>query len=350
MANLNDLALGGQTNTMNQSNFAQQHPIQYGLSALANIASSTANPQTERGQILGGMGNTFIQQQQMQKQNQFMKSINDIMGSNSPIEDSTGEDGKSIVKGRKSQLLQVLTSNPDLVKGSPLEEVQTTLMKEFGKPKGSMSIVSDTNIPEGMEVTGYDQKGQPMLRKIKVNIAEKKFNVQEEEKKKQQNIKSELVINSTQDTLNTIDEVERGIGYFGAGSLIPAVPTLQPEKLKWQANLRKLLAGKVIDVMTSMKEASKTGATGFGQLSEKELKVLQDASTALKSTLSPKDAQEILSSMKITLDKVLQIKTSPIGTEMPHPLGGQDTTQSIPQPGQMFNGQKIRSIKIIGRK
>ena len=59
--------------------------------------------------------------------------------------------------------------------------------------------------------------------------------------------------------------------------------------------------------MSEMKSASKTGATGFGQLSNKELGVLQDASTALKRTLSPQDADKYLTKMENAAKKVLGI-------------------------------------------
>ena len=57
--------------------------------------------------------------------------------------------------------------------------------------------------------------------------------------------------------------------------------------------------------MTKMKEASKTGATGFGQLSEKELKVLKEASTALKKIMNPKDAQRYLDKMEFMLQRIV---------------------------------------------
>ena len=121
-----------------------------------------------------------------------------------------------------------------------------------------------------------------------------------EEKKK---IKTENVLNNAQDTLNTIKNVEDGIEFFGVRSLVPAIPGT--EKANWDANLNKLLSQKVLDIMTSLKEASATGSTGFGQLSEKELKVLQDSSTALKRTLNPKDAKKYLDDMKKPLMKIL---------------------------------------------
>jgi len=165
-----------------------------------------------------------------------------------------------------------------------------------------------TNVPEGFEIIGYDQKGRPMIRKIQINVAEEKFNIEQEEKKSQQQEKSQFVKDSALDTLNTIEEVEKGIGHFGLIGQLPSIPGT--ERATWEANVNKLLSGKIINLMTQMKEASRTGATGFGQLSEKELKVLQESSTALKRGLSPESAQLILNDMKAKIKKITQEETS----------------------------------------
>jgi hypothetical protein len=165
-----------------------------------------------------------------------------------------------------------------------------------------------TVVPEGFEVVGYDQKGNPMIRKVAgISVGEKKFAVEQEEKKKALEIKAQMVKDSALDTINTIGEVEKGIKHFGLLGKAPSVPGT--ERANWEANVNKLLSSKIINLMTSMKEASKTGATGFGQLSEKELKVLQDASTALNRGLSPKDAGKYLEQMKVMANKVLGNQT-----------------------------------------
>ena len=104
--------------------------------------------------------------------------------------------------------------------------------------------------------------------------------------------------------LDSIKEVKAGSKFFGFAGVIPAIPDLQAGKVKWQANLDKLLSKRILALMTEMKQASRTGATGFGQLSEKELKVLQDGSTALKKFMSEEDALEILDKMEAKLLKI----------------------------------------------
>lgn len=176
---------------------------------------------------------------------------------------------------------------------------------EFSNPKSLLSPYGMENIPEGMEVTGYDQKGQPMIRKIAPeSVAEKKFKVEEEERKTAASKKSELVLNSANDTLKTIAEIEKDAGNFGLLGGFPSIPGTP--RVNWEANIDKLLSGKVLDTIMALKDASKTGATGFGQLNLKELETLQKASTALKRTSSQKDAQRYLNDMKVSMNKIIE--------------------------------------------
>jgi hypothetical protein len=147
------------------------------------------------------------------------------------------------------------------------------------------------NVPKGSKVVPPAQM-----------IAQQKFDLEKSDKAQQTQAKSQFVKESAYDTLKTIEEVEKGIGNFGLTGGLPSIPGT--DRMNWEVNVNKLLSGKVINLMTTMKEASKTGATGFGQLSEKELAVLKEASTALKRGLSPKDAQRYLNDMKKTLNKI----------------------------------------------
>ncbi len=134
------------------------------------------------------------------------------------------------------------------------------------------------------------------------------------------NEKNDFILNQTQDALNTIAEVEKGIGHFGLFGQIPSIPGTT--RYTWETNINKLLSEKMIELMTQMKEASKTGATGFGQLSEKEGQILREASTAIKRGLPPKKAQEYLNVMKSALKKVLS------GTNV-QPQGQQPQTEDL---------------------
>ena len=124
------------------------------------------------------------------------------------------------------------------------------------------------------------------------------------QKMQQQKEKSGFVISQAQGALDTISEIEKGIGHFGLFGQLPSIPGTS--RYTWETNINKLLSGKMIDLMTQMKEASKTGATGFGQLSEKEGQILREASTALKRGLAPDKAQEYLNNMKSALQKVIE--------------------------------------------
>jgi hypothetical protein len=67
------------------------------------------------------------------------------------------------------------------------------------------------------------------------------------------------------------------------GSLPPVVGSfLNPEAGNARAALDGLIALLDVDTIRTMKEQSRTGATGFGALSEKELNVLENAATTLR--------------------------------------------------------------------
>lgn len=122
---------------------------------------------------------------------------------------------------------------------------------------------------------------------------------------------AESLRSSAQENLKTIQDVKKGAKYFGPLGNMPSIAAPSslfgeygPRK-KWETNVDRLLSQKVIDVMAEMKRQSKTGASGFGALSQKELDVLQQASTALKKDLLPDDAMYYLNEMEKIHQKVL---------------------------------------------
>jgi hypothetical protein len=130
--------------------------------------------------------------------------------------------------------------------------------------------------------------------------------------KKKEQMQVEGLRLAAQDTLDTISEIKNGKGNFGVFGDVPSIPGTQ--RKNWEANVDKLKSQRIIDLMAQMKAVSKTGATGFGQLSEKELKVLQDASTAFQRGLSQKDALKYLNKMESMARKVLTDEKNPMAT------------------------------------
>jgi hypothetical protein len=127
---------------------------------------------------------------------------------------------------------------------------------------------------------------------------------QAENKEKQQK-QSEMVKASANDIMNTIDYLleDGSINQFGLTGPVWAVPG--SEKRTWLANLNYLKGKQVLDLMSQLKQASRTGATGFGQLSEKELKLLENSANKLERGLPKDAAKEELLRLKNTVNKVL---------------------------------------------
>ncbi len=157
----------------------------------------------------------------------------------------------------------------------------------------------------------------------------------EDAKRAQANSEQEIRDNAQQN-LESISEAKKGAKFFGpmgdvpsrfAPSSLPLVGglTMGDPKLKgeygdranWEANINQLLSQKVVDLLTKMKQASKTGATGFGQLSDKEGAILRQASTALNKQLPPDVALKYLNEMEKINQRILSGGNSqtPDGTE-----------------------------------
>jgi hypothetical protein len=156
---------------------------------------------------------------------------------------------------------------------------------------GGMNTASPTG---GYVAKTLDRFGRP-----------KEYELVDEEAK---NKSKDMVLSSAQDTLNTISEIEKGSEHFGATGDLWTLNPWDYERKNWVANVDKLKGKLVLDLMTNMKSASKTGATGFGQLSEKELEVLQNSATALKRGLSKEDASKYLTEIKTKAQKVLGVE------------------------------------------
>jgi len=225
---------------------------------------------------------------------------------------------KEVIPDRRSnQLIDVDATMSKLIKQSSNEDV----------PEGSVITVA--------AYTKYLKPEEP-IKPVVVKpqtTADKKFEVEQKEKTEKTAMSEELIKTSAQDTLNTIAEIKNGINNFGAkAQFIPKELAPGTPYYNWKTNLDKLLATKIVDLMATMKNASKTGATGFGQLSEKELAVLQGASTALKAGLSPKDAMKYLNDMERMYNKILQ-GGSNTGVKLPSGLSEEDINYNIKKYG-----------------
>ena len=176
-------------------------------------------------------------------------------------------------------------------------------------------------ITNPVQVPGYANVGNRYLR---TGALPRSLNVKEqfdlEQSKNKKEFQEQMVKDEAQSMLDTVGEVKKGMNYFGPLGNVPTI--LSPSSLRgeygarknWEVNINKVLSGKAIEIITKMKQASRTGATGFGQLSNRELDVLQSASTALRRNLAPEDAARYLEEIEKIENKVLGYnqKTSPI--------------------------------------
>lgn len=138
-------------------------------------------------------------------------------------------------------------------------------------------------------------------------------------------LKADAVKDSASETLKTIGEIKKKMGSFGLTGGLPSIPGTA--RMNWEVNINKLTSEMVLRTMNNLKQASRTGATGFGALSDRELGILQNAATSLKRTLSPEDAQRYIADIEESMNKILMEQTSE-----------QPAMQSLGQPAQQGSG------------
>lgn len=125
----------------------------------------------------------------------------------------------------------------------------------------------------------------------------------------------DMIIESANQTLSAIGEAKKRKQYFGPYGNIPSIyapesmlglnQSAYGDRKMWENNVNQILKKKVVDLITQMKSASKTGATGFGNLSDAEGRLLQEASTAFSKDLPGDQAVKYLEDMERLTRKVL---------------------------------------------
>lgn len=146
----------------------------------------------------------------------------------------------------------------------------------------------------------------------------KEFMKRREEAKLAKN-KEELANLEGLEALRAVKNLKEKIKYFGpfGGRIHPIASFLDTDKVDWDANLKRLKGLLVLDKMARLKQASKTGATGFGQLSNKELMLLENSATALKPEMSEEDALRYLNEIEEKLENTAGLNLKDLeGTEL----------------------------------
>ena len=147
--------------------------------------------------------------------------------------------------------------------------------------------------------------------------------------------KADQMLATTEDMLKTISKVNSGLEFFGPFAERPSgLGADEARRRDWVHNINKLMADRVTNIMAQMKAQSRTGATGFGQLNKSELKLIQDAATALKKTTDKKYAKIYLDDMRRGLLKIAEREgIDPASFDLGEDAGGQASSGGQPSGG-----------------
>lgn len=140
------------------------------------------------------------------------------------------------------------------------------------------------------------------------------------------------ILDSAVEGKTLVSNIEKQVGYntVGIGSALSWVP--MTEAKKFSADLATLKSQLTLAAMNAAKSQSKTGATGFGALNSKELKVLQDNIAALDTGLSPEDFKAKLGEVTTYFNKLEQKATKTLQLK--------GTSPSAPDTGEFADDYK----------
>lgn len=164
-----------------------------------------------------------------------------------------------------------------------------------------------------------------------------------QEADKANQIRKDASIDAASTSLNAIDHLLKNINYFGAiEGRMPA--GLNTGKREWAKNFDFLESKNVLNVLGEMKSQSRTGATGFGALNEKELAIIKNASMRLDKQLDEKTAAKYLNEMKASFQKIIDREQNGYESEK----SGQVQPQPTAQP-TITREQAIAELKRRGK-
>ena len=152
--------------------------------------------------------------------------------------------------------------------------------------------------------------------KAEIEAPEKQRELQEEQKLEKK--KAVNAFMSAQEVISGIDNLlkedpktgskrfEVAVGPVEGRASGMALPTKKGEK-SFQINqeIKTLLAQKALNTITEMKNASRTGATGFGAMNEKELGLIEADIASLDTRLSDEAFEASLNRIKKRMQKVM---------------------------------------------
>jgi len=143
--------------------------------------------------------------------------------------------------------------------------------------------------------------------------------------------------------LNKLQEARGQVGFWSTG--IPGQVTnglWGAPSTDLSSTLSSIDADKVISTLGGLKAQSRTGASGFGALSEKELALLKAKVTSLAQSQSPEQLQKHINELDVYYRRLIakQAGMDPDTPEGKHWAGlySADTAADVPPGGKLANG------------
>lgn len=255
---------------------------------------------------------------------------------------------------KKAQMAQQLARSFDLTTAEGMRKYASALSAN-GAPEIAQHAITEANKLEssaleskykGLQISGLESKAaqeaklRDALSKVDPNDEQAVMNVyrqfgspdhqaaimergwaakdkaqakEDTAKAKQEDLNSTLLDSATEGK-GLVDKIRQQVGWntVGAGSALAWLP--MTDARKFASDVETLKSQLTMAAMNAAKAQSKTGATGFGALNSKELKVLQTQVADLDPKLTPAQFNEKLNTIYSHFNKLEQKVTG--GTQV----------------------------------
>jgi hypothetical protein len=232
-----------------------------------------------------------------------------------------GDDQAAIASQKVQAIYDNLVANN--VPPAKAEEMAFNLLRESGVSSPAAQQAKVSVAPQGAMTQYQSEKLAMDKAKAAQESSDRKAKIDNTERLKGEagRKRNEAVVMSVDDTLGTIDRLEKHPGYKALGTSWGDVQINTPivrNDAKDANETLKTLAGQIaLSTMANLKTLSSAGATGFGALTAPELKLLQNSIATLQQE-NISNAQ-IASSVKVIKEKMQKIRSGALGGQESQP-------------------------------
>jgi len=320
----------------NQQNYADALAVGNQYAVPGTMMNPSLGPlytqAAQQGQLIGGGVGTLLgaQDPELQKitaikqlstqfdltsptgMREFSRALQQIAPNESMMAAKRADEMTTSALGRQKTQLDI-TGTEDKQAKQKILEAEIAKLPDNATPEQWLSVYRRFGSPDQQAAAIQRSVDAQANREAKFDLAKEKAALKAESIATQQKAMATDTLESSTEGLALVQNLKKDVNNWtvGLGGYTSWVPMTSSKK--FASDLDTLKSRLTLAAMNAAKAQSRTGATGFGALNSKELKVLQDNIVALDTGLSPSDFQKKLDEVNQYFIKLQNKATTTLG-------------------------------------